>query len=546
MSGEVATDEKTLRLYSADASVFRIKPQVVVYPKSAEDIKALVKFTAARRKSAKNISLTVRSAGTDMTGGPLNDSIILDLNRHFQKIDRVGRDFVECAPGVFYRNLEKDTLKHHNLIFPSYPASKAYASVGGIVANNAGGEMTLRYGKTEDYVRELKVILADGQEYLFKKLNFAALKKKLSQRDFEGQIYRATYKLITANHKLIEAARPKVTKNSTGYLLWKIWDPKKKTFDLSKIFVGAQGTLGIITHIRLGLVKLERHSKMFVVYLKDFDRLGEVTEKILEYKPTALELYDDKTLALALKFAPQLALMIGRETNLLKFGLSLAPDFWIMLKMRRLPKLVLLAEFRANEEVTIDTKLTELKARLKAFPVAVHIPKSADEAEKYWVIRRQSFNLLRKKIKDKQTVPFIDDLIVPVAALPEFLPKLNAILEEYPSLIETVAGHAGDGNLHVIPLMDLSDPKQRALIPEVAERVYDLTLKYGGSLSAEHNDGLIRGPYLEKMYGPAVMKLFWQVKKIFDLQNIFNPHKKTDATMSYLLTHLKTDNEHSV
>ena len=175
---------------------------------------------------------------------------------------------------------------------------------------------------------------------------------------------------------------------------------------------------------------------------------------------------------------------------------------------------------------------------MSQFKVRTRITRTEDEEREFWVIRRESFNLLRNKVKDKQTAPFIDDFAILPQHLPEFLPKLNAILDKY-DLIYTIAGHPGDGNFHIIPLMNLSDEAQRAIIPKLSDEVYNLVLEYKGTITAEHNDGLIRTPYLEKMYGPEIYALFGEVKNMFDPKNIFNPGKKVNYLPGYALTHMK-------
>jgi FAD/FMN-containing dehydrogenase len=172
------------------------------------------------------------------------------------------------------------------------------------------------------------------------------------------------------------------------------------------------------------------------------------------------------------------------------------------------------------------------------YHVPTHLTKSPQETQKYWTIRRESFSLLRKHVRNKHTAPFIDDIVVRPEYLPEFLPKLNKIFEQYPHLIYTIAGHAGDGNFHIIPLMNLADPAERAIIPKLSDSVYDLVLEYHGSITGEHNDGLIRTPYVEKMFGSEVTGLFEQVKHILDPQNIFNPGKKVGGNLQYALDHI--------
>src|SRR3989344_7121014 len=244
IKGDVSTDDQTLSFYSHDASLFEVKPQVVVFPKDEEDVKNLVKFVSKNKKEHPTLSLTGRSAGTDMSGGSINDSILVSFTKYFNNPPVVNGNIATTQPGVFYRDFEIETLKH-NLIFPSYPASREICAMGGIFNNNAGGEKSLAYGKTEKYVKRMKVVLSDGNTYELKPLSEEELKQKMAQNDFEGNIYKKVYELITNNLELITNAKPDVTKNSAGYFLWNVWNPKKKVFDLTQVFVGAQGTLGM-------------------------------------------------------------------------------------------------------------------------------------------------------------------------------------------------------------------------------------------------------------------------------------------------------------
>ena len=545
IQGEVKDDPETLHHYSGDASAFRIVPEVVVLPKSTEDLKSLVNYVRERKESGDGaLSLTPRSCGTDMAGGDLNDSIIMDVNAHMNNILELKPGHARVQPGLPYRVFEKETFKVGSML-PSYPASKSIASVGGMVANNSGGEKSLRYGKTERYVKELKVILRDGNEYVFKKLNRQELDSKLAQKDLEGQIYRDMFKLLDDNYDVIKRARPDVSKNSTGYSLWNVWDREEGTFDLTQIIVGSQGTLGMVSEIEFGLVPVEKYSKMLVVYMHTLDRLGEIVNTMLKYGPTSIESYDDKTVDLAIRYFPELVMIISKTESVFKLGYELLPDLWIVAR-RGFPRMVIMAEFTGDSEDRIDEGMKGLEAALGEYGVGVHRTKSREESEKYWTIRRESFNLLRKRVKGKQTVPFIDDFIVKPAVMPAFLKDLQKIFDQYPDVSFPVAGHPGDGNFHIIPLMDMTDERTRKIIPELTEKVFDLVLSYKGSLSAEHNDGLIRGAYLRQMYGDQIFGFFKKVKDIFDPERIFNPHKKTDADLSYSMQFIKKDNEHSV
>ncbi|HEV7454166.1 MAG TPA: FAD-binding oxidoreductase, partial [Candidatus Saccharimonadales bacterium] len=279
--GEVDDTDESLAFYSHDASLFEIKPQLVVSPKTSADVQKLVKLVAASKKKMPELSLTARSAGTDMSGGAVNDSVIVDFNRHFTKIESVTAAEAHAQPGVFYRDFEKETLKH-GAIMPSYPASRDLCTIGGMVANNSGGEKSLEYGKVKDFVNELKVVFADGNEYTVKPLNKLQLIKKMGQKDYEGRLYKELFQLIEKHYDQIKAASPNVSKNSMGYNLWYVWDRETGIFDLTKLIVGSQGTLGFVTDIKYRLVPVRPYDGVLVCFLKDIAPLGEIINKVLE------------------------------------------------------------------------------------------------------------------------------------------------------------------------------------------------------------------------------------------------------------------------
>lgn len=510
IKGEVVDDEDTLTKYSRDASIFEIKPQVIVSPKDSEDIKALVKFA-----SKNNLSITPRSGGTDMSGGAINDSIILDMTKYFNKLMEIGSDWAKTQPGVYYRDFEKETLKK-GLLFPSYPASKQICTVGGIVANNAGGEKTLVYGQTKNYIKSLKIILSDGNEYLIEPVNLKDLPEKISEKNFLGELYKKIYDLIEENSQLIQKSKPNVHKNSSGYFLWDIWSDSGE-FDLIKLITGSQGTLGIITEITFRLIKPKPHFALLIINLDSLDNLDQIINTVLEFKPESFECFDDQTIQYALKFLPEVRKIFTHT----------------------LPSLVLMAQFSADSPQKVFETCQKAKEKMDEFFLQSKIITDPKIAEIYWLVRHESFSLLKNHSADKRTAPFIDDIIVNPDKLHLFLPKLKEIMNKYKEyILYTIAGHIGEGNFHIIPLVDLKKEKVRGEIMQLLKEVVDLVLEFEGSLTAEHNDGLIRGPYLEKVYGEEMYQLFKKVKNIFDPKNIFNPHKKSDATFKYSLSHI--------
>ncbi len=537
LKGEVEDSEETLKKYSHDASLFEVKPQLVVFPKDVEDIENLVQFL--KNHPEEKLSIVARGAGTDMTGGPLGESIVLDMTRHFNRIEKIGvmgdgTPFATAQPGVFYKDFEKETLKK-GLLMPSYPASKEMCTLGGIVANNSGGEKSLVYGKTERYVRQLKMVLADGKEHTFQPLSAQGLAQKLKEQSFEGELVRKLYQLIEENKQIIKGAKPAVSKNSAGYFLWNVRNGEM--FDLPKLLVGSQGTFGIITEITFSLVRPKMHSTLLVLFLNNVALIPEIVNTLLKYKPESLESYDDHTLKFAMAHLSDFISIL--KGNIISLAFQFIPEFFMFLRQGfRLPKLVVLVEFTGDSEEEIYRKAYQARDALSHFSLQMRVTKNDKEEDKYFTVRRESFNLLRHHLKNQRTAPFIDDIIVRPEYLPEFLPKLSGILAHYPKLMYTIAGHIGDGNFHIIPIMSLNNESDKEIIPQLAKEVYDLVLQYKGSLTAEHNDGIIRTPYLEQMYGKEICDLFAQVKNIFDPQHIFNPGKKTGGTLDYALSRI--------
>jgi FAD/FMN-containing dehydrogenase len=539
IKGEVDDAAETLETYSHDASLFEVKPQVVTFPKDTDDVKALVKYVKDNKAQNPGLSITARSAGTDMSGGAINESIIADFNRHFTEVFEVSPTSARTQPGVFYRDFEKKTLEQKALM-PSYPASRDLCTIGGMVNNNSGGEKSLEFGKTENFVTEVKIVLADGNEYTFVPLTKPQLDAKMAQQDFEGEVYRKTFALVDQHYDAIKAAKPHVSKNSTGYNLWDVWDRETQIFDLTKLIVGAQGTLGFTTEATLRLVPHREHSGLLVAFMHDIDHLGEVINVVLKHKPATFESFDDVTLWLSIKFMPYFLKMLG-PVKFLQLIIGLIPDAFML--MKGLPKLILMVEFNGDSVDEVKQKIKALHKELDLKHVYYEITAEEEDpteaaSAKYWVMRRQSFQLLRKKVKDKHTAPFIDDLVVNPEYLPQFLPEMRAIIKKY-NLFATIAGHMGDGNFHIIPLMKLEDLDERNKLRPAQTETNELVLKYHGSLSGEHNDGAIRGVWLERAYGTEVYGYFKDVKNIFDPQGIFNPHKKATADWDWTMSHIR-------
>ncbi|MDO8593841.1 MAG: FAD-binding oxidoreductase [bacterium] len=545
MRGEVSDDAETLKEASRDTSLFMRMPELVVYPEDANDVSAIVREVQDLRGKGQEISLAARSGGTDMSGGPLTTGVVVSFTKHMNRMGEVNLaakppsylgvsppsdGYAVTEPGVFYRDFEKATLEK-GLILPSYPASREIAAMGGIVANNSGGERTLEYGKTEKYVEELDVVLSDGSLATFKALTPSEVEERKKLQTLEGKIYREMDALLTENAKLIESHRPKVSKNSAGYALWSVKDAKTNMFNLAKLICGSQGTLALWTSAKLNLVQPKEHRAMLVIFLHDLNILPEIVKRVLPQNPESFESFDDHTFTLAVKLIPGMLGQMG-FVRAAKLGIDFIPEA-LMVATGGVPKLLLMIEFAEDTIEEADKKAAKTCDALADLNLKMKIEKDERESEKYWIVRRESFNLLRKNVHGLHTAPFIDDFVVPPACYPEFLPKINALLDEYKShFIYTIAGHVGDGNFHIIPLMDLSKEENRQVILDLAPRVYELVIKEGGTTTGEHNDGIIRTPYLPMLFGAEMVALFEKTKKIFDPLNILNPSKKVGGTFA--------------
>jgi FAD/FMN-containing dehydrogenase len=541
VKGEVISDRRTREAFSHDASIYELVPDVVVAPKNSADIKSVVSFVNQHKAAYPTLAITPRSAGTDMSGAAIGSSIVLDMTAHFNKISGVSGNLLRTQPGVFIRDIDP-LLSSEQLMLGTIPASRAICTIGGMVGNNAGGEQSLRYGNTERWVREVKAVLADGNEYTIKPLNKKQLDQKMRQKDFEGGLYKQVYELIEANYDLVKNARPKVNKNSMGYSLWDVWDRGTQIFDMTHLFSGSQGTLGVITGLTVEAVPKPAHTGLLLAYVSSMKQLGEVVPLVMKHHPATFEGFDDITFNLGVRYFNTFRKQLGTKE-------WLRQQAWLLKSVARfrghLPNVLLMIEFEGANKEEVYKKISKLHDDLKRFKLKMDIEGDEAASAPFWQIRRASLALLRNRVKDKYASPFIDDLTVQPKYLPEFLPKLRKIIRKY-KLPATLAGHFGDGNFHIIPLMDIANHTDQAKLEPVMREVIPLVLRYHGTMAGEHNDGMVRGPWLPAVFGDEMYQLFKDTKEIFDPGYIFNPHKKTDASWEYSMDHIRTQNQNGL
>jgi FAD/FMN-containing dehydrogenase len=508
LTGEITSSKEAREYFSTDGSVFTIMPSAVIYPQNTEDVRETVAYAHDQAtKESKKFSLIARGKGTDQAGAALGDGAMVVFPAHMNKVLRITKDTVTVQPGIIFGTLQ-NILHTHGRFLPPYPSSIDYATMGGAVANNTCGEKTYKYGSTADWVRNLKVVLDDGSIIETKRISKRELHRKKGLMTREGDLYRLIDGLIQDNASIIKETQPKTSKNSAGYRLGHI-KGKDGSFDLSQLFIGAQGTLGIVTEMTFATAPYEPRTNLVVGYFDSLDKASEAVLKLQKLQPSAMEVVDYYLLDFLRKNQPETLVGVLPEGDL--------------------PRVVILVEF--DNPSHFRQNLQGRAAEKVLSKLATHQRTSTNrrEQERLWKIRHSAAAVIWMNNGPKKALPIIEDGCVPVEKMPEFLNNVYKILQKH-KLEIAVWGHAGDANFHMQPFMDLSKKKDRETLFKVMDEYYAMVMKLGGTTAGEHNDGLLRAPYLKKLYGTDTYELFRQVKQICDPRGIFNPRIKLDVT----------------
>jgi len=521
--GDVDVSTAARRAYSHDASIFEVTPSAIIYPKNTIDLKKLVHYITDRKLEGADVSIAPRNGGTCMSGGSLTEGYMVDMSRYFNHVgavDVAGKK-LWVQGGVMHIDAEKRAYQS-GLFFAPYTSSRDICGIGGMIGNNASGEKSVKYGPTSANVDNLKVVLSDGEEYDFGPLTAREVEHKKQLPTFEGKLYREVTKLIDDNWNLIDQKHPHTIKNASGYALWELWDKQQSHFNMARLFVGAQGTLGFVTEAELKLVPLPKASRMLVVPITELSELTDVVKTIMKFHPVTCETFDHHTYELAEKYHPEDA-----ERAHLARG----------------KHMVVLAVFDGDSQEASDKVTFEAKQAVEKLGREVLWVDDQQVLESFLLIRRKSFRmLLEHPHDDMRAMAFLEDTIVPLEHYGQFLASLEAILSEY-DLIYTYAGHIGDGSIRLVPLINMEKEGSAELVMELETKVNDLVMAFGGSISVDHNDGLIRTPYLEQFFGPEMYTLFAEIKNLFDPLGIFNPGKKLGGSFEYTKDHIVKTNK---
>ncbi len=524
LSGEVIFTPEARKYFSTDGGVFEVMPSIIVYPRNENDVRKATRFSWQLAERGRTLPITARGRGSDQAGAAIGSGIILVFPSHMNKIvefDGKSGDVI-VEPGLVYSKLQQ-TLHTHGRFLPPYPSSIEFSTLGGAVANNASGEKTIKYGNTRNYVKSLRVVLANGEVIETRRLSKRELNKKMGLSTFEGEIYRALDTVIEESAETISTIDKDVTKNSAGYAIDNV-KYKNGSFDLTPLIVGSQGTLGVVTE---AILSTEPYNPKTTLIVANFADVASASEAVLQMRkmpdiPSAIEVVDD---------------------NLLNFIDEHNPTYLKGIVDKPFPKLIMLIELDNQSDRTQAKMSKKIQKILKKQGAEFVVERDEHAKEELWKIRHSAASVITQTEGNAKALPIVEDGIVPVDKFSEYLAGVYDIFEKN-NLKIAIWGHAGNANLHMQPFLDLSQVGDRQKVFKIIDEYYSLIISLGGSTSGEHNDGRLRAPYLKQLYGEEVYEVFNKIKTIFDPHNILNPGVKMNVTIDDIKPLLR--NEYSM
>lgn len=517
--GEVLTSPDVLRYFSTDESIFEIQPLLVVHPRNENDIRKTARFSWQLAERGRSVPITIKGKGTDQTGASLGSGIILSTPAHMNKIIELDpkSGILSAEAGSIVGKLQQ-TLFTHGRFLPSISSSVEYSTIGGAVANNDSGSTAYKYGPIREYVRGLRVVLANGELIRTERLSKRELNKKLGLASFEGEVYRSMDKLIEESSSQIAKLKSLGERNNAGYAVGDV-KIKDGSFDLTPLFVGSQGTLGLITEI---VLDTEAHSAKTDLLVAMFDNKAKAwaaVDKINQIKGGPLSIdFVDKTLVNYVQTT---------NANLLKSTLgNSVPDTTLFIEVERIaPR-------------TAKKDIKRIKKILKEFDA--DIEEVNDDNKAAWQALKDSpSHFLSHSETSVRAIPVVDDAVIPVQKCTEFIGRVEAMMAKYGQKAYAFWGQAGNGVIHTAPLFDISQVGDRQKIFKLMDEYYSLVAEMGGSIAGEFAEGRIRGAQIDKIMDGEVIEMMNKVKAIFDPHNTLNPGVKVNVDIESLKHRLR-------
>ncbi|HUS05486.1 MAG TPA: FAD-linked oxidase C-terminal domain-containing protein [Bryobacteraceae bacterium] len=505
IEGEVRFDKISRALYSTDASVYQIEPLGVVIPKTRADILAVVQICARHR-----CPITMRGGGTSQAGQAIGEGLQVDLSKYYNGILELNTQerWVRVQPGIVLDELNAQ-LKPHGLRFAPDISTASRATIGGMMANNSSGARSVLYGKTIDHVLEQEVVLSDGSVALFGPLSPDQLESACQCDSLEAECYRTVRRVAQSSAEEIEARFPKVLRRVGGYNLDE-FTPSARPFNMARLMVGSEGTLGVVLEARLNLVPLPKAKSLVVIHFHDTLEALAATPAILAHRPSAIEVMDKFIL-------DHTRQNIGLE----RIRASI---------IKGEPGAILCVEFYDEVQQNLPGRMEALEADLRARDFGYHFHKTIDlnEQVRIWSLREAALGLSMAMKEDAKSISFVEDTAVAPERLKDYIERFGEILRKHGTTAGIYA-HASVGCLHVRPVVNLKTESGLRQFEAIANDVAGLVLEFGGALSGEHGDGLVRSPFMQKMFGPVLYEAFRTIKQTFDPHGLLNPGKIVDA-----------------
>jgi len=482
--GEVRLDAINRNVYSVDASIYEVPPVAVVIPKSLQDLVQTVYI--ARRHG---LSVTPRGAGTGITGGCLGEGIIVDTSKYMNKILEINyeKEYVICEPGLIQDTLNEALSPAGFRLGPDTSTGNR-ATIGGMVANNAAGARSLFYGKMSDHILGAEIILSSGKTLYLEEKTDNELQKILSENTYESEIYK---KIIQIKHEYkneIEKNFPAIPRRVSGYNLDELIKPGN--INLSKLIAGSEGTLGIISKLKIKISKKPAKTGFCILFFHDLIEGLQYISKILTYTPLSAEMIDRNILE------------AGKKSPSFKGKSDLFPGD---------PDAIFVVEFQSTNEEELKETLLRFASDMKKEAIGYEqkIILDIDEINRIWEIRKAGLGLLLSKRTYSRAIAFIEDLSLPPSVLFQFMKKFRLLLQKYKKQAG-IYGHIGSGCMHIRPYIDLRNAEEIEIMKKIMWKVTDLLIEHGGTLSGEHGDGFIRTWLNEKLFGKKNIRSFFR------------------------------------
>jgi FAD/FMN-containing dehydrogenase/Fe-S oxidoreductase len=505
IKGDVRFDKVSRALYSTDASVYQIEPLAVVVPRSSDDIVRAVQLCHQYR-----CPLTMRGGGTSQAGQAIGAGIQIDTSKYCNRILElnVEQRWARVEPGIVLDELNA-ALRPHGLRFAPDISTASRATIGGMMANNSSGARSVLYGKTIDHVLDQHLVLSDGSLAFARPLTMAELAEMCEGTTLEAECYRAIRQIASRSADEVERRFPKILRRVCGYNLDAYVDPQRP-FDLTRLMVGSEGTLGVVLDAKVRLVPLPRAKAVLVIQFADLLEALAATPAILEHKPSAVEVMDG-------------------------FILDNTKQSPVLDRMRRTfidgdPGALLCVEFYGDRDEDLPPRLAALEQDLRARRFGYRYTHALDLATqgRIWGLREAALGLSMAMRDESKSLSFVEDTAVAPERLRDYIERFLAVIRKHGTSAGIYA-HASVGCLHVRPVVNLKTDAGVRTFEALANDVADLVLEFGGALSGEHGDGLVRSPFMRKMFGPVLYEAFRDIKRTFDPHGILNPGKIVDA-----------------